>query len=157
MTQFMNPYFQQQQPQYSTYQPYQNQVPTFRSQQTPTILGKYINNVEEIAPNEVPMDGTLAFFPKLDGSEIYAKFWDKEGKLNTIKFVQENTNAANTNKFMPEHENNTQNVPFSIPSKETNFITLDTILERLDEIVKLLDRKPNYNKRQEKRENQNGK
>ena len=41
----------------------------------------------EIAPNDVPMDGTVSLFPTEDYSCIFAKHWNKDGKITTTKFV----------------------------------------------------------------------
>ena len=39
-----------------------------------------------IAANDVPMDGSVAIFPKNDLSEIYAKQWASDGKISTVVF-----------------------------------------------------------------------
>ena len=41
----------------------------------------------EIPPNDVPMDGTVNLFPTEDYSCIFAKHWNKDGKITTTKFV----------------------------------------------------------------------
>ena len=41
----------------------------------------------EIPPNDVPMDGTVSLFPTEDYSCIFAKHWNKDGKITTTKFV----------------------------------------------------------------------
>ena len=41
----------------------------------------------EIAPNDVPMDGTVSLFPTENYSCIFAKHWNKDGKITTTKFV----------------------------------------------------------------------
>lgn len=42
-------------------------------QQIAGINGRVVQAVENINANEVPMDGSMAFFPKQDMSEIYVK------------------------------------------------------------------------------------
>ena len=42
-------------------------------QQIAGINGRIVQAVENINANEVPMDGSMAFFPKQDMSEIYVK------------------------------------------------------------------------------------
>ena len=42
-------------------------------QQIAGINGRIVQAVETINPNEVPMDGSVAFLPKQDLTEIYAK------------------------------------------------------------------------------------
>lgn len=81
-----NPYANQQrmeQPQ-NYLQPVQ-QVPQQLAQQF-GINGKIVPAVENITANDVPMDGSIAFFPKQDMSEIYTKSWNSDGTIRTIVF-----------------------------------------------------------------------
>lgn len=55
------------------------------------IPGRVINNVEDIRPNEVPNDGSVAVFPQNDGSCVYLKYFTGDGRINTIKFVAESS------------------------------------------------------------------
>lgn len=48
--------------------------------------GKIVPSVEVITANDVPMDGSVAVFPKQDMSEIYVKFWENNGTIRTIVF-----------------------------------------------------------------------
>ena len=99
-----NPY----QPQMMTYtpgyNPYQyNPVQRFQEQQLPQqpvqqvpqqqnlqiqagINGRMVAAVEQIAANDVPMDGSVAFFPKQDLTEIYAKQWGADGSIKTVVY-----------------------------------------------------------------------
>lgn len=51
------------------------------------LAGRMVGNVSEIVPNEVPMDGSVSFFPQSDYSCIYAKKWNTDGTIQTVKFV----------------------------------------------------------------------
>ena len=55
-------------------------------QQIAGINGRIVQAVETINPNEVPMDGSVAFFPKQDLTEIYAKSWNADGTIRTLTF-----------------------------------------------------------------------
>lgn len=55
-------------------------------QQIAGINGRIVQAVENINANEVPMDGSMAFFPKQDMSEIYAKSWNADGTIRTLTF-----------------------------------------------------------------------
>lgn len=57
--------------------------------QTNSIPGRTINIPNDIAPNEIPMDGHFSFFPTSDMSAVYAKAWLNNGTITTIKFVPE--------------------------------------------------------------------
>lgn len=88
--QFQNPY-QQRMDFLQSYQ--QNlQLPV---QPQVGINGKIVPNIESITANDVPMDGSVAVFPKQDMSEIYIKFWENNGTIRTIVFkpvLEQNTN-----------------------------------------------------------------
>ena len=55
-------------------------------QQIAGISGRMVQAVENINANEVPMDGSVAFFPKQDLTEIYAKSWNADGTIRTLTF-----------------------------------------------------------------------
>ena len=55
-------------------------------QQIAGINGRIVQAVENINDNEVPMDGSVAFFPKQDLTEIYAKSWNADGTIRTLTF-----------------------------------------------------------------------
>ena len=50
------------------------------------INGRMVAAVEQIAANDVPMDGSVAFFPKQDLTEIYAKQWGADGSIKTVVY-----------------------------------------------------------------------
>ena len=98
-----NPYLQQrfyQQPQqYQQMQQIQQptqqiQQPQFQSQQLPQLIGRPVNQVEEITANDVPMNAPYALFPKSDLSEIYLKSWTANGTIQTIAFKPVQMNQA---------------------------------------------------------------
>lgn len=63
------------------------QIPQQQNLQIQTgINGKMVAAVEQIAANDVPMDGSVAFFPKQDLSEIYAKQWGADGSIKTVVY-----------------------------------------------------------------------
>lgn len=98
-----NPYLQQrfyQQPQqYQQMQQLQQptqqiQQPQFQAQQLPQLIGRPVNQVEEITANDVPMNAPYALFPKSDLSEIYLKSWTANGTIQTIAFKPVQMNQA---------------------------------------------------------------
>lgn len=115
-----------------TYQnPYIQQPNRFHS-----IPGRLVNNLDEITPQEVPMDGSVSLFPQNDYSAIYAKTWTKDGTIATVKFIPE----------QPQME------PQKYPLEER----LDRIDQRFDRLEKMLSnrskpKKP-YNKLQQVKE-----
>lgn len=73
-----------QQPVAGTQMSLANQQPM--PQQIAGINGRIVQTVESINANEVPMDGSMAFFPKQDMSEIYVKGWNADGTIRTIVY-----------------------------------------------------------------------
>ena len=67
-------------------------------QQMPIGLnGKMVDVVDQITANDVPMDGSVAIFPKKDMSEIYLKSWTPNGTIATVVFkpaLDEQTNSV---------------------------------------------------------------
>ena len=103
MQPYVNPYYLQQQ-QVPNYQQYysqyaqQNRMPEQQNfnqnigiqavpyQQNQGIAGKMIADLNQITANDVPMDGSVAFFPKQDLSEVYAKSWNADGTIRTVTY-----------------------------------------------------------------------
>ena len=50
------------------------------------LVGKMVNDVSMVSPNDVPMDGNIAIFPKSDMSEIYCKQWKQDGTIQTVVY-----------------------------------------------------------------------
>lgn len=85
--------------QYQQYSP-QNQFMQQPVQQQPQgIVGKIVNDVSNVSPNDVPMDGSVAVFPKNDMTEIYCKQWTANGTIQTVVYkpVQPENTAEATN------------------------------------------------------------
>lgn len=51
--------------------------------------GRVINNINEVSPQEVPPDGSLAIFVMNDFSAVYTKRWTKDGTIDTKPYVLE--------------------------------------------------------------------
>lgn len=72
------------------YQPYVPQVPiTTQATTIPTLTGHLVASQEDIKPNDVPMNGQAAYFPSNDGKVIYAKAWNPDGSITTVRYVPE--------------------------------------------------------------------
>lgn len=89
--------------QYGNYPPYQQiqqrfqpqeQYPAIQNQQPIGLNGRIVQVVENINANEVPMDGSMAFFPKQDLSEIYVKGWNADGTIKTIVYKPQIDNKS---------------------------------------------------------------
>ena len=90
--------------QYGNYAPYQQiqqqrfqpqeQYQAMQNQQAIGLNGRIVQVVENINANEVPMDGSMAFFPKQDLSEIYVKGWNADGTIKTIVYKTQIDNKS---------------------------------------------------------------
>ena len=115
----MTPYPQY--PQYpyqpqQTYQPMPQTTVSNQSRTFPPITGRVVNSLDEITVQEVPTDGTVAWFPSADGSCVYGKRWTPDGNITTMRFVPEVVEAA--------------------PSQQDPF---QVINERIDKLVDLVE------------------
>lgn len=136
-SQMINPYQQMTYPQFNSpymertnymqqyqqnLQPVQQQSVPVQTQQPMGIAGRTVQSVEQITANEVPMDGSLAFFPKQDMTEIYAKQWNADGTIKTVIYRPVMDNAVNS------HGNN-RNQQITIPDEVTK-----AFMDRFDEL-----------------------
>ena len=58
-------------------------------QQPVGLVGRIVQNPNDIRPNEVAMDGSITYFPMSDQSCILAKRWKSDGTIETFRFVPE--------------------------------------------------------------------
>lgn len=116
-------YYQPAQFQYQQ-NPQMNQPQTVRI----PIAGRMVGNVSEIVPNEVPMDGSVSFFPQSDYSCIYAKKWNTDGTIQTVKFVP----AVDTDKAQQTSMDDIRQFNTDLANDISN------ISDRLEKIEKLL-------------------
>lgn len=61
------------------FNPYIQPVPQSRG-----LSGMVVQSADRITADCVPMDGSAAFFPKQDMSEIYVKNWCADGTIRTM-------------------------------------------------------------------------
>lgn len=110
------------------------QTPAFAQMAAvPMLSGKTVNNPQEILPQDVPMNGFTSYFPKADGSEIYAKCWNSNGTIDTKIYI-----------LKPLEEQ---------VSQESDIMS--QILSRLENIERKVSYKPKYqNQRKEVKPNE---
>ena len=123
-------------PQYQAYQqaynPMQNiqrfQQPQQFEQMQQGIFGKVVQSQDSIVANDVPMNGSVAFFPKSDLSEIYAKQWSADGTISTMVFKP--VQNDNLNKLSQD----TEKLKIGLSEEVT-----DIFMKRFDELEKRID------------------
>lgn len=84
---YINPnYFQQPQFQNMYQMPQQNQMPMQQNQNQFDSIGKKVENIETVKIIDIPMDGQTYYFPKADGTEIFAKQWLPNGTTKVTSY-----------------------------------------------------------------------
>lgn len=129
----MNPYLQQ--------AAYQAQQAAYASQQQPQqpqptvyqIPAREINALNDIAPNEVPSDGSPALFMASDRSRIFLKEVTQNGTIATFEYVktQENDQTQSSDEKI-----------------------LDAVMARLDSIEQMIKKNNSYRPRYKQKPNQ---
>lgn len=132
-------------PQYQQYQqaynPMQN-IQRFQQPQQPEqiqqgIFGKVVQSQDSIVANDVPMNGSVAFFPKSDLSEIYAKQWSADGTISTMVFKPiQNDNPNNLSQ-------DTEKLKIGLSDEATEIFNkhFDTLFLKMEELEKKIDEK----------------
>lgn len=108
-----------------------------------TPLGKIVDSVDIVKATDIPMDGSMYYFPKADGSMVFGKQWLANGQTRILTFKasldEEGNNLSNeVEKFKIE------------PSDEFLEVfqnMFDGVLERIDKLEKSL--KPNSRTKKE--------
>lgn len=106
---------------------YYQQMPQMKTNRT--IPGRIVAAIEEITPNDVPMDGTMYPFMMQDYSCVIGKRWNAKGQIETVVFVPKISETPS--------ENNTEknsNEEFY----QNMMATLGSLSGRLENIEKLL-------------------
>ena len=132
-------------PQYQSYQqaynPMQNiqrfQQPQQFEQMQQGIFGKVVQSQDSIVANDVPMNGSVAFFPKSDLSEIYAKQWSADGTISTMVFKP--IQNDNPNKLSQD----TEKLKIGLSDEATEIFNkhFDTLFSKMEELEKKIDEK----------------
>jgi hypothetical protein len=63
-------------------------------------LGKIVDSVDVVKATDVPMDGNMYYFPKADGTEVYAKQWLPNGQTRILSFkpiLEDRADKVSTN------------------------------------------------------------
>ena len=108
-----------------------------------TPLGKIVDSVDIVKATDIPMDGSMYYFPKADGSMVFGKQWLANGQTRILTFKaildeEGNNLSSEVEKFKIE------------PSEEFLEVfqnMFDGVLERIDKLEKSL--KPNSRTKKE--------
>ena len=109
----------------------QNRTMPIQPMQIPTpnlgLLGKSVDSIEVVKAMDIPLDGSISYFPLTDGSAILTKQLQNDGTSKTIiyKPIEENTNDT------PKY------VTFEDMKKEFSKIDLSDIEDLKDELQEI--------------------
>lgn len=129
-----NPYIdrmaQLQQYQQSLQQPMSQTSMPGASQQM-NVIGKIVDSIDVVKAADVPMDGSMYYFPKADGTEIFGKQWLSNGQTRILAFKPvldaETNNESNTEEKLK--------IGLSDETTEVFMKRFDDIEKRLDEFI----------------------
>lgn len=125
----------------ATFNPYYPASPMMQQQSPsytrPMIIGKVVNKIEEVTPNDIPMDGSFGIFPLQDKSQIFLKKWNSDGTITTRTFVEKEIDIPTEPEKDPIDEKLTT-IQFNI----------DQLREAFDKIEKSLKPKTTSNKKE---------
>lgn len=116
------------QQQYSMNQP----IPQQYMQPVNGLSGKVVDSIDVVRATDIPMDGNCYYFPKADGTEVYAKRWLPTGKTEVLVY-----------KPSIEEEAVPQEPAFNMQALCDDIVNkLNGIDERIGKIEKSLGSKP---------------
>lgn len=127
---YNNPYFNPQQ----RYQPMPTMNPQVSAQPymptvaTPTpqisLLGKVVDSIEVVKAMDIPLDGSVSYFPLTDGTAIVSKQLQMDGTSKTVIYKPIKEEGNETMKF----------VTFEDMKKEINKIDLSDLEEEIKDL-----------------------
>lgn len=133
-------------PQQSYYQPM-----NMNTYAMPMVYGKMVNSEADILPNQIPNDGSASYFPSSDGSKIYFRAWQQDGKIMSKTYILEDVIASSQMTQTPQNmavqpqTSQTQPQQPVLPKVEEN--QLATVLTQLSNNMNLMaDRLANLEK-----------
>lgn len=124
-------------------------------QQIVGINGRIVQAVENINANEVPMDGSMAFFPKQDMSEIYVKGWNADGTIRTIVYKPYTepggSNAGNSTTDI-------ENAKFTLSDESTELFMskFDELSEKIGQLENRFDKSLGVQRKTSKTQSKGG-
>ena len=133
--QYFNPYMNQQ----PRFQPMEQPIPqqNLNQQLVPTInkpfglLGKSVESLEIVKTTEIPMDGTISYFPQADTSVIYTKQFQMDGTTKIVAYKPVEEEKKETIKYVTIEDLNKA-------IEDIDFSELEDLKEDISDIKKQL-------------------
>ena len=127
-----NPYYQQQRfntiPQQPMEQPIQQPIQNNIMQNRSMLNGKSVDSIDVVKAMDIPLDGSISYFPIADGSAIVTKQLQNDGTSKTTIYKPiQNEEVAETPKYITEEQLNAA-------IKQIDLSDIDDLKEELIEI-----------------------
>lgn len=135
-----NPYYQpnrflnNQQPQ--TVQPIPNTLDMQNVQPRVSLLGKMIDNLDMVNVTEIPMDGSVSFFPLSDGSAIATKQLQMDGKSKIVIYKPVELPKQDTPSYVTKTDLNELLGDFNINDLTDMKSELESLKKQIKELTK---------------------
>ena len=140
--------YPQYQPQFNPYMERINNLQQYQQSLQPvqqnTLGGKVVDSIDIVKATDIPMDGNLYYFPKADGTEIYAKSWLANGTTQILTFKPSFENQASN---LSQNDEKSENEPFKTLT-EVFLKRFDDIENRFDRLEKSITKAPARAKRE---------
>lgn len=141
---FYNGAYSYQTPQPRNIQPTQiNPQATQTQQYNQTILqGKSVDSIDVVKATDVALDGSICYFPLIDGSAIITKQLQQDGtsKITIYKPVQEGSDVQE-NKYITEKDLKKEISKIDFSEFNDKFKEIDRKIEDLSDDIKKLNKK----------------
>lgn len=141
---FYNGAYSYQTPQPRNIQPTQiNPQATQTQQYNQTILqGKSVDSIDVVKATDVALDGSICYFPLIDGSAIITKQLQQDGtsKITVYKPVEEENNNPQP-KYVTENEFKKEINKIDFSEFKDKFKEIDRKIEDLSDDIKKLNKK----------------
>lgn len=123
----------------------QQMLPTQMSgtSQSINFVGKMVDSVDVVKATDIPMDGNMYYFPKADGTEIFAKQWLPNGTTHILTFKPIlNDNTDNLTDNQQKHE-----IKLSESTTNAFMQRFDSLENRLCEIEQSISKSSSKSKK----------
>ena len=91
-------------------------------------LGKMVDSIDVVKATDVPMDGSMYYFPKADGTEIFGKQWMPNGQTRILTFKP----------VLEDNHNNVSSDTEKLKIGLSDDVT-EVFMKRFDELEKRFD------------------
>ena len=130
-----NPYYPQQRFQGGEQNGQPAIMPTYQTpiqiNKTSALLGKSVDNIDVVKATDIPLDGSISYFPLTDGSAIVSKQLQTDGTSKMVIYKPIKENSDDSKKFVTFEEMQSELAKIDI-------LDLEDLKDEIKEIKKQL-------------------